>query len=117
MPDIRTQDLVHCNNKLFFPMIILILERDLKTIEKLPFKLNRPYIKIVEDALKLIRKDLKSAEMYLIRNKIKVFKWERDKDSTTYIFSSSGVENHYKFLNTEIRDRCEEILSKYLFAE
>ena len=117
MPDIRTQDLVHCNNKLFLPMIIKVLENDINQINKQPFKLIRPYLKIVEEALKLIRKDLKSAELYLIRNNMKVYKWESDKDSTTYVFLYGGVENHNKYLNEEIREKCEEILSKYFSAE
>ncbi|WP_144511628.1 hypothetical protein [Bacillus sp. FJAT-22090] len=114
MPDIRTEDLLYLENKLYLPMIIKVLEKDLDLIDKLPFKLKRPYIKIVEDALKLIRKDLKSAEMYLIRNSMKVFRWERDSESTTYVFLSGGVEDHRRFLNTEIKAKCDLLMAAYL---
>lgn len=114
MPDILTEDLLYLENKLYLPMVIKVLEKDLELIDKLPFKLNRPYIKIAEDALKLVRKDLKAAEMYLIRNNMKVFKWESNGDSTTYVFSSGGVEDHHRYLNTEIRSKCELLLGAYL---
>jgi len=113
MPAIKEKDLMYFENKLFLPMVIKVLEKDLELINKLPFKFNRPYINKIENALKLIRKDLKIAEIYLRRNDMKASKWEASEGSTTYVFSSRGVEDHRKYLNTEIKTNCEELLYKY----
>lgn len=114
MPDIRTEDLIYYENQLYLPMLIKVLEKDIDQIYHLPFKLQRPYIKTVESALEMIRKDLKTSEMYLLRNSMKVLKWQSDNDSTTYIFQSRGIEDHRKFLNVEIKNKCEDLLCAYL---
>ncbi|GGA30881.1 hypothetical protein [Psychrobacillus lasiicapitis] len=113
MPVIKEKDLMYFENKLYLPMIIKVLEKDLESIDKLPFKLNRPYIKLVEDALKLVHKDLKSADIYLIRKQMQLTKWESTADSTTFAFIYMGTEERHKYLHTEIKTKCEEILYKY----
>ncbi|MFJ7971347.1 hypothetical protein [Psychrobacillus sp. NPDC096389] len=114
MPEIKTDDLIYFENGLFLPMLIKVLEKDLRSFEKLPFKLDRPYKAKVEKALKSIRKDLKAADIFLVRNNMKVVKWEASTDSTTYAFISQGTEDHRKFLNADIKMKCEELLSVYL---
>lgn len=114
MPDIRAEELIYFENQLYLPMLIKVLERDIDQINKQPLKLKRPYLKIVESAIEMINKDLKTSEMYLLRNDMKVFKWGVDSDSTTYIFQSKGIEDHRKFLNVEIKNKCEDLLGAYL---
>lgn len=114
VPDIRAEDLIYFENQLYLPMLIKVLEKDIDQINNQPLKLKRPYIKIVESAIEMIHKDLKASEMYLLRNSMKVFKKESSSDSTTYVFQSRGVEDHRKFLNLEIKDKCEELLGAYL---
>jgi hypothetical protein len=91
-----------------------VLEKDINQINNLPLKLKRPYLQIVETAAEKVQKDLKASEMYLLRNDMKVFKREHNSDSTTYVFHSKGVEDHRKFLNVEIKNKCEELLGAYL---
>lgn len=114
MPEIRAEDLIYFENQLYLPMLLKVLEKDIDQIYNLPLKLKRPYVKIAESAIEMIRKDLKASEMYLLRNSMKVFKWGSDSDSTTYIFQSRGIEDHRKFLNVEIKNKCEELLGAYL---
>lgn len=114
MPDIRPADLIYFENQLYLPMVIKVLERDLELINKIPLKLKNPYSRIVEGAIKLVHNDLKASEMYLLRNSMKVLKWDSDNDSTTYIFQSRGTEDHRKLLNIEIKNKCEELLGAYL---
>lgn len=114
VPDIRAEELIYFENQLYLPMLIKVLEKDIDQINKQPLKLKRPYLKIVEAAIEMINKDLKTSEMYLLRNSMKVFKRESSNDSTTYVFQSRGLEDHQKFLNVEIKEKCEELLGAYL---
>lgn len=114
VPDIRAEELIYFENQLYLPMLIKVLEKDIDQINKQPLKLKRPYLKIVESAIEMINKDLKTSEMYLLRNSMKVYKWKKDNDSTTYVFQSKGVEDHRKILNVEIKEKCEELLGAYL---
>lgn len=113
MPAIKNGDIHYFENKLYLPMLIKVLEKDLESIDKSPFKLNKPYLKLVEDALKLVRKDLKNADIYLLHNQMQLTKWESTADSTTYAFIYMGTEERHEYLHTEIKTKCEEILYKY----
>lgn len=114
MPDIRAEELIYFENQIYLPMLIKVLEKDIDQINNQPLKLKRPYLKIIESAIEMIHNDLKASEMYLLRNSMKVFKRESNGDSTTYVFQSRGVEDHHKFLNVEIKNKCEELLGAYL---
>lgn len=117
MPAIKEKDITYFENALYLPMLVKIIEKDINLINKLPFKLNRPYLKILENAYKIIRRDLKSSEMFLLRNDMKVYKWESSSDSTTYVYMSGGIEDHRKFLNVDIKAKCDELLHKYFTYE
>ena len=54
MAFIPSDALPHFENMIYFPMIIQILERDRETIEISPFKLKKPYVEIIEGALKTV---------------------------------------------------------------
>ena len=46
-------------NRASLPILIKLLEQDRIIIEKAPFKFNRPYLEVVENAIKSVKKDLK----------------------------------------------------------
>lgn len=114
MPTLPEDDYNCLEKKLYLPMLMKVLERDLLNINMMPFKLHRPYIKILENTLAIIRNELKVIDIHLIRKDMRVVKWGSNGESTTYAFISSGVEDHREFLNANIKMKCEELLSTYL---
>lgn len=114
MPVITTEDYRYFENKLYLPMIITILERDIELINKLPFKLRRPYLVIVEKVLGLIRQDLKKADIYLLRRNMRLLVGKPDADRLTeYTFISGGNEERRKYSSEDLRSRTEELISEY----
>ncbi|MFB5086246.1 hypothetical protein PGC35_03325 [Psychrobacillus sp. PGGUH221] len=89
------------------------LEHYLKLIMKLPFKLYRPYIALVEDALKNVRSELKKTEIYLKRHNMKLIRENMNKEQSDYVFIHMGWEERNSYLNTQLRDRSEELLITY----
>lgn len=95
-------------------MVIIILERDREEFEKGEFKLNRPYINIIEQAIKAVQKDLKETKLYLREKNLRIIKGKRDESCTDYTFFYGGYEQHRRYLNVRLRNRAEELLEMYL---
>ncbi len=96
-------------------MAISIFNRDLSTIENSPFKLHRPYLTLVEEALKLAQKDLADVKRNLHQHKIKVHQVERDEAFTLYSFIFNGYEEKHNYFNPRIRNKVSELMEMYLF--
>ncbi|OIK14076.1 hypothetical protein [Bacillus sp. MUM 13] len=100
---------------IYLPMVITILNRDLKIIDESPFKLKKPYMELVEEALSMAQKDLMDVRKHLRRENIKVSELKRDLDFTMYCFLYRGYEEHHNYFNPRLRNRVEELLAFYLF--
>jgi hypothetical protein len=99
---------------IYLPMVIIILEQDRVTFEKGTFKLNRPYINIIEQSLKLVQVELKETKLYMRQNNMKIIKGSRDDACTEYTFFYGGYEENRRYLNVRLRNRTEELLEVYL---
>lgn len=99
---------------IYLPMVITIFNRDLQIIETSGFKLKKPYLKLVEEALKRVHQDLATVRKYLRNEKIKVSEIQRDKIFTMYAFIYKGYEEHHNYFNPRLRNKTEELLAHYL---
>ena len=110
---IPAEALPYFENMIYLPMILIVLERDQEAIEKGPFKLKRPYIKIVEEALKFAQVELRETSNYLRRNNMKLIRGTMDDTFTEYIFIYGGYEDRRRYLNVRLRNRTEELIGVY----
>ncbi|QUG41329.1 hypothetical protein KD050_18950 [Psychrobacillus sp. INOP01] len=114
MPTINTEDYSYFESGIYLPMLIKILERDIELINKLPFKLRRPYLAIIEKALSLIRMDLKQSEVYLLRHNMRIVIGKPDANKQAeYAFISAGYEERRNYSSEEMRSKSEELMSDY----
>lgn len=113
MPLIPSDALPYFENMIYLPMIIQILERDRETIEISPFKLKAPYINIVENALKIVRSELKSTNTYARNRNLKLVKKGKDVTFTEYAFIHNGYEDVRRYMNIRLRNRTEELINDY----
>ncbi len=113
MPLIPTEALPYFENMIYLPMILTILERDREALEKGPFKLKGPYIRLIEEAKKHARAELQETTIYLRRNNMKVIRNRTDALFTEYVFINEGYEDHRRYLNVRLRNRTEELLGMY----
>ena len=110
---IPSEALPYFENMIYLLMIIQILERDREVIETSSFKLKRPYINIVESALKTARTELKETNTYARSNNLKLNKRTKDDTFTEFAFIHGGYEDHRRYLNVRLRNRTEELISVY----
>ncbi|MDQ0269916.1 hypothetical protein J2S17_001788 [Cytobacillus purgationiresistens] len=99
---------------IYLPMIVIILERDLQIIEKAPFKINRPYLTLVENTLKKVQRDLKEVRDKMRKGNMKVHQISHDDTFTMFSFLYKGYEEQHNYFNPRLRNKCEELLDFYL---
>lgn len=114
MPEINVEDRRYFENKIYLPILITVLERDLEVILRSPFKLQRPYLAIVENALKRIRSDLKITDIYMLRRDMRLVANKVGEGMTEYTYISKGIEDLIRYSSDHLRNESERILSTYI---
>lgn len=114
MPAITKDAYIHFERKIYLPLLIIVLEKDIASIEKLPFKFRRVYLNLLENRLKQMRLDLKESTNYLVRHNMRLVRDKPGLESTKYTLISAGYEEHLTFANDEMKKTSEEMLSSYL---
>ncbi|MDX1771939.1 MAG: hypothetical protein R3328_10455, partial [Planococcaceae bacterium] len=86
MPLIPAESLPHFENMIYLPMVLTVLERDREIVEKGPFKLKRPYVAMIDQAVKEAQRELKDTKLYLRQKNMKIIRGNRDDTFTEYVF-------------------------------
>ncbi len=113
MSVIPDEAIPHFENAIYFPMLFTILENDKAAIVKSPFKLNKPYLNLINRALNQIQKESKQTHDYFRRNRMKLIKGNKDELFTEYIFIYGKNEYPRRYLNVRLRNRTEELMNMY----
>ena len=100
---------------IYLPMVLTILNRDLTVIEKSPFKLKKPYLLLVEEAMKVIQSELAEVKRYMKCNRLKVEEMHRDEAFTMFLFLYKGYEEQHNYFNPRIRNKVNELLEHYFY--
>jgi len=99
---------------IYLPMVLIIFNRDLTIVKSSPFKLKEPYLKLLEETLKVIQKELAEVKHYMKRNNLQVMESKRDEAFTMYTFLYKGYEEAHNYFNPRIRNKVQELMEFYL---
>lgn len=100
---------------IYLPMVLTVLNKDLAVFKKSPFKLQQPYLNLVEETMKAIQKELAEVRRYMKINKLQVFESKRDEAFTMFTFLYKGYEEHHNYFNPRIRNKVQELMDFYLY--
>ncbi len=100
---------------IYLPMVIIVLNQDLKIINDSPIKLKSPYIEWIEKTVITVQKELSDVKRYMKQNQIKVEKMKTEESFTQYAFIYKGYETIHRYFNPRLRNRTEELLKYYLY--
>ena len=114
MTKIPENDRTIMEKAIYLPIILIILNRDLMTVEKSPFKLKKPYLELIEETMKDIQKELAEVKQYMKKNNMQVMETKRDDAFTMYLFLYKGYEEHHNYFNPRIRNKVQELMGIYL---
>lgn len=111
---IPAEHLPHFERSIYLPLVLKVLELDRQTVETSAFKLQRPYIKLIDAAIKAVQTDLKETKAYMRENSLKITRDNNDATTTDYTFFYGGYSQLRRYLNVRLRNRTEEQLEMYL---
>lgn len=103
-------------NMIYLPMLLTILDRDVKHFDAMSVKFKAPYLSVVKRATDNIHNDLKDIHQYFNRNKMKLVNEGNDGDFMTYLFSVGPERYQRRYMNLRLRNRSEELLEIYLMG-
>jgi hypothetical protein len=101
-------------NAIYFPMLLTVLERDLKAAEAESFKIKTVYLNLIEHTMKKIQKDMSENTWTMYKAKMKLIKGENDGTFTEYNFYYKGYHEVRKYWNANLRNNSEKLLTYYL---
>lgn len=105
------------HNSIYFPMLLIILDKDRAEIATGDFKFKNPYAKVIEQAEKRIKEDYKRTNMYFRKHRMKLNKLGNNGTFTEYEFIYGNYQEKRRYLNAALRNRTEELLVYYLIGE
>ncbi|GIN88716.1 hypothetical protein J6TS2_51020 [Heyndrickxia sporothermodurans] len=100
---------------IYLPMVLTVLDRDLKVFNNSDVKLKTPYTEWIEETMIVIQKELSEVKRYMKQQKIKVEKGKTEENFTKYYVVYKGYDEHQKYFNPWLRNRSEEIMKYYLY--
>ncbi|MBQ6447274.1 MAG: hypothetical protein IJJ10_07415 [Bacillus sp. (in: Bacteria)] len=100
-------------NAIYLPMVLTILDRDLKVAQTAPFKLKQVYLNLIEHVMKQVQKDMRENSSKMYKNKWKVIKGENDGVFTEYDFYINGYHEAHRYFNHNLRNNTEKLLNYY----
>lgn len=104
----------HFERMIYLPMLLTILDRDLKALEVASVKFVKPYVEMVRRTIDAVHKDLTETNLYFKKHRLKLHREGNDGTITAFLFVEG--QNHYqrRYLNVRLRNRSEELLGIYL---
>ncbi|MDX8361286.1 MULTISPECIES: hypothetical protein [Bacillaceae] len=99
---------------IYLPMLLIVLNKDLATIQQSNFKLKKPYVTIIEQSMKQIQIDLRRIKKEMYKNDLKVCEVNRDEAFTDFLFIYKGYEERHNYFNPRIRNKVQDLMIVYL---
>lgn len=100
-------------NAIYLPMVLTVLDRDLKVANATPFKLKQVYLNLIEHTMKIVQKDMSENKTKMYKNKWKLVKGESDEAFTEYNFYFNGYHEVHRYFNHNLRNNTEKLLNHY----
>lgn len=100
---------------LFLSMTLTVIKHDLAKMNQLsPFKINEPYIALLEKAEKNATAERRRLRKRMYQEKIQVTTLEKNDSFTSYLFICKGKEEKRNYFNPAIKKKVENILKELL---
>lgn len=100
---------------IYLPMLLTVLDKDIKIFNHIDVKLKPPYIEWIEETMIVIQKELSNVKRYMKQHQIKLEKGKIDETFTQYTLIYKGYEESSNYFNPHLRNRSEELLRYYLY--
>jgi hypothetical protein len=107
------EDYILIEKFILYPLILTILDRDIKVVEQAPFKLKQPYITLVERVMTERSQELFAIKKELRSRKIRVDKGKRLDDTVEYNIFVRGYHEVYRYSSYHLRNKSELLIEEF----
>lgn len=98
------------------PLILSIVETNLRSIENTTYSLRKLYMKAAQSLLELIHSDLVRVRKTLKERDIKVYEEERIDNTIQFRFLCRGYEDRFTMVRDVVRAEASVRIAKYIAA-
>jgi hypothetical protein len=95
---------------LFLSMAIVVLNQDINHIRNGNFKINEPYLELIERMTILARKERKKLHKIMQNKKMQVIHLNKNDSFSSFLFLCQGREEKRNYFNPAIRKKVEEVI-------
>ncbi|GIQ69208.1 hypothetical protein DUZ99_12735 [Xylanibacillus composti] len=107
-------DLQHVKQAVLYPVLIDVLERDMRTLDTLQLKMPRVYISSLRRTQEQIHADLVHVRRQLQRRGIKIYEMKRTSQGLEACYVCRGYHRHFSMLWSLVRTEAERRLAAYM---
>lgn len=95
---------------LFLSMAIVVLNQDINHIRNGNFKINEPYLELIERMTILARKERRKIHKIMQDKKMQVIHLNKNDSFSSFLFLCQGREEKRNYFNPAIRKKVEEVI-------
>jgi hypothetical protein len=100
---------------LFLSMAIVVIQQDIGSIQKGPFKIKEPYITLLEKMNSNALTERRQLRSTMEKKKLKVMLLNKNDSFSSYLFLCKGKEEKRNYFNPAIRKKVEEIVQEIMW--
>lgn len=99
---------------IYLPMLLIIVNNDIDSIDRGEFKLKGPYLHLLEETRIQMESDLEHTKKFFKQQRMKLKRGIKDTMFTEYYFFYSEIVELRRYSNIRLRNRSEFLFEEYL---
>src|SRR5699024_1960600 len=107
---LQSDELQIATRFLFLSMAIVVIQQDIKHIQKGAFKIKEPYVHMLEKMISEATKERRSLRKSMEREQIRVVTLHTNDPLPSFLFLGRGKEEKRTYFNPAIRKKVEVIV-------
>jgi len=111
---LQSDELQIATRFLFLSMAIVVIQQDIKHVQKGAFKIKEPYIHMLEKMISEATKERRKLRQSMERKQIKVVTLHKNDSFSSFLFLCQGREEKRNYFNPAIRKKVEVIVQELM---
>src|SRR5699024_11013704 len=111
---LQSDELQIATRFLFLSMAIVVIQQDIKHVQKGAFKIKEPYIHMLEKMIYEATKERRKLRQSMERKQIKVVTLHKNDSFSSFLFLCQGREEKRNYFNPAIRKKVEVIVQELM---
>ncbi len=110
---IKEEEHIMIHYFILLPLVKKVLEKDFQLFESGAFKVKGPYLDMIQEALRMLHKDMRHIKQYMHQNRIRVTFQENDGMFSRYSYVCRGYEGSSSYLNANLKRQTRHCMEAY----